>query len=451
MPENSLINCINRVNMSYERSDTMASKMTVIQPKKIREIKELRVCAYARVSAKNDDMLHSLGSQVAYYIDYISSHPGWKFVEVFHDKPITGTKEQRPEFLRMIEMCRRGEIDMIITKSISRFARNTVTALTYTRELKNLGVDVFFEMQNIHTMSSDGEIFLTCYASFAQDESLSVSQNCKWRIKKGFENGKMTDFRILGYDWVDHQLYINPKEAEIIKRIYSEYLEGKGLQGIANGLNKDGIKTKDGNSFGATSIRCILSNEKYIGDLILQKSYYDNYLTKKKMKNNGELDRFFVQDNHDPIIDRGTFERVQLEMQERSKNTVKTQSAPTVFTSLLTCGNCAKHYRKKKNSKKVVWMCPTYNLIGKSACDSQMIREDILKETSAKALDMPYFDEEVFKRKVKGITVLREHRLIYFFTDGTSKEMVWKPKSRAEAWTPEMKEKQSKLILERNS
>ena len=158
------------------------------------------------------------------------------------------------------------------------------------------------------------------------------------------------------------------------------------------------------------------------------------------MKNKGELERYFVQNNHEAIIDRDTFEKVQKEMEERSKKAPKTQSNPTVFTSLLTCGNCGKHYRKKTNSKKTVWMCPTYNHIGKSACDSQMIRDDILKETSAKALDMPYFDEEVFKKVVKSITVLSDNRLIYFFTDGTSKEMVWKQKSRADAWTPEMKE-----------
>lgn len=425
--------------------------ITTIKPRSIATLERKRVCAYARVSANNEDMLHSLGTQVSYYMDYIKSHIGWEFVEVFHDKPTTGTKEDRPEFLRMIEMCRRGEIDMIITKSISRFARNALTTLTYTRELKSLGVDVYFENQHTHTMTAEGEMLLSLFAALAQEESRAVSENCKWRIRTGFEKGQMTNFRILGYDWVDHQLHINKKEAEVVKRIFNEYLEGKGLQAIANGLNKDGIRSKDGNEFGYTSIRRILTNEKYVGDLILQKWYIDNHLSKKKKQNKGEKDRFFIEDNHEPIIDRETFGLVQKTLEERGKHVPKTKSAPCEFTSLLTCDKCGKHYRRKVNSKKVVWMCPTYSQKGKSACDSHMIRDDILKETSAKILGIPEFNEEVFKKKVDRITVKSDNKLIYFFTNGTSQEITWQQRSRADAWTPEMRAKQSQFILERIS
>ena len=224
------------------------------------------VCAYARVSVNDDDMLHSLNNQIVFYKQEIMSHPEWNFVGVFHDKPRTGTKEDRPEFLRMLKLCREGKIDMIITKTISRFARNTITTLKYSRELKSLGVDIFFESENLHTMSSEGELFLTLYAAMAQAESLSVSENCKWRIRRAFKEGIMTPCQILGYDFSGDMLTINEDEAETIGLIYKLYLDGKGFQTIANELNAKHIHTKYGKEFTDYGVRRILLNEKYTGE-----------------------------------------------------------------------------------------------------------------------------------------------------------------------------------------
>jgi len=191
-----------------------------------------RVAAYARVSSAKDEMLHSLAAQVSYYSRLIQQNPGWLYVGVYADEAMTGTKDNRPEFQRMLSDCRNKIIDRIITKSISRFARNTVTLLKTVRELKSLGVDVYFEEQNIHSMSGDGELMLTILASYAQEESLSVSENCKWRIRQDFSKGKPGNIKILGYDLVDGQLEINTEEANTVRMIFADYLSGMGKNAI---------------------------------------------------------------------------------------------------------------------------------------------------------------------------------------------------------------------------
>ena len=191
--------------------------------------KKKRVAAYARVSSGKDAMLHSLSAQVSYYSDYIQSN-GWEYAGVYADEAITGTKDKRDGFQKLLTECRNGNVDMVITKSISRFARNTVTLLTTVRELKELGVDVYFEEQNIHTTSADGELMLTILASYAQEESLSVSENMKWRIKKNFEDGKPWSGFVLGYRCENGQYVVVPEEAEVVRRIYREYLEGLGAK-----------------------------------------------------------------------------------------------------------------------------------------------------------------------------------------------------------------------------
>ena len=219
-----------------------------------------QVAAYARVSSGKDAMLHSLSAQVSYYNDLIQKEDGWEFVGVYADEAITGTKEGRADFQCMLTDCRNGKIDMIITKSISRFARNTVTLLETVRMLKALEVDVFFEEQNIHTMSADGELMLTILASYAQEESRSASENQKWRIKKNFEEGMPWCGRMLGYRIRDGQYYIIPDEAEIVRRIYREYLDGAGPNGIANRLTEDGIPTRNGGIWQPQTIAKILRN-----------------------------------------------------------------------------------------------------------------------------------------------------------------------------------------------
>lgn len=298
----------------------MAKDVVIIQQTTQTQQERKRVAAYARVSCGKDTMLHSLAAQIDYYRKLILNNPTWKFAGVFADEAKTGTKEDRAEFQALIAECRVGAIDIVITKSISRFARNTVTLLKYVRELKELGIDVFFEEQNIHTLSSEGELMLTLLASFAQEESLSVSENCKWRIRNGFLEGKTTSFRMLGYKVVNGELIVVPEEVATVKRIFDMYLAGYGIQTIANTLTAEGYPTVFGGDWHPYKVGAILDNEKYCGDLILQKTYRNNHIEKKKLRNTGQLQQVFIEDDHEAIIKKDVFRTVAEKRQRRSTN-----------------------------------------------------------------------------------------------------------------------------------
>ena len=229
------------------------------------------MAAYARVSTAKDTMLHSLAAQVSYYSNYIQNHPEWEYIGVYADEAQTGTKDSRPEFQRLITDCNADKIDMVITKSISRFARNTVTLLETVRHLKEIGVDVYFEEQNIHSTDGDGELMLTILASFAQEESLSVSENCKWRIRNNYKEGIPNTFKILGYDFHRGQITINEKEAETVRLIFNWYISGMGRLAIAKRLTSINHKPKNGGAWDSSKIKEILQNEKYAGDLLYRK------------------------------------------------------------------------------------------------------------------------------------------------------------------------------------
>ena len=341
--------------------------------------KRKRVAAYARVSSGKDAMLYSLSAQVSYYAKLIQSNTAWEYVGVYADEALSGTKDERENFQRLIADCKNGKVDMVITKSISRFARNTVTLLETVRELKSIGVDVYFEEQNIHTVSSEGELMLTILASYAQEESLSASENQKWRVKRNFENGMPWSARMLGYRYEDGKFVVIPDEAEVVKRIYRDYLSGMGAESIMKALTAEGITSRFGKPFCKNSIINILRNYAYTGSLMLHTTYRDNHLTKRKTKNLGELPKYHVENCHEPIIDIGTYNSVQTEMKKRSeKFTVSEPKKTYPFTGLITCSVCGKHYRRKTARGKSIWICPTYNTYGKAACASKAIPEDTL-------------------------------------------------------------------------
>ena len=295
--------------------------------------KALRVCAYARVSSGKDAMLHSLSAQVSYYNSLIQSHAGWLYCGVFSDEAITGTKSQRDGFQRMLASCRAGEIDLIITKSISRFARNTVTLLETVRELKSLGVDVFFEEQNIHTMSADGELMLTILASCAQEESLSASENQKWRIRKAFENGELVNLRFLfGYNITASGIQVNEKDAAIVREIFTRFNGGESLSSISRDLNGRGCERTFGGTWCADRIRNLLSNEKYTGNALLQKKYRNNHIDKKLVPNRGRLPMYYVAGSHESIIDQTAFDKAQVRLNEMARQAEKREK-PTRSTT----------------------------------------------------------------------------------------------------------------------
>lgn len=405
--------------------------------------KAKRVAAYARVSSGKDAMLHSLSAQISYYSEMIQEHPGWLYAGVYSDEALTGTKENRSGFQSLLADCRAGKIDMVIVKSISRLARNTVTLLETVRELKSLGVDVYFEEQNIHTLSSEGELMLTILASYAQEESLSVSENQKWRIQKNFKEGKPWNGTMLGYRNVNGMLTVVPEEAEIVKRIFDMYISGMGIQLIANTLNREGISTRLGAKFKRSAISKMLRNEAYAGNLLLQKTFKDNHIAKRTRINRGELPMYYVENAHEAIIPSEIFQKVQEMITQRAeKYAPPSLEKPAVypFTSLITCTKCGKHFRRKTVRGKPVWICPTFNYEGKDACAAKQIPEEILEKITSD-MDM---------ENVAGITADDGNRLLFHFTDGTVTERTWCDRSRSESWTDEMRQKARDRTKARN-
>lgn len=391
-----------------------------------------KVCAYARVSSGKDEMLHSLSAQISYYSEYIQSRGDWLYVGVYADSAVTGTKDSRDEFQRMLEDCRNGKIDMIITKSISRFARNTVTLLSTVRELKELGVDVWFEKENIHSISGDGELMLTILASFAQEESLSVSENCKWRIRHNYEEGIPNNFQIYGYDMKNHKLTVNEEEAEVVRKIFEMYANGDGTYKIVDYLKAHHIKSPRDSQWRPNRIMAILRNEKYLGDLLLQKVYSENHITKRRVANDGVLKQYYVSENHAPIIDRNTFERVQKIISEKAACNAHVNPYEYDFKDMVFCGKCGDKYTRKKIhggtvSEKYVWICRTYAHKGKTYCSNKQIPDEVLVNMAKR------YDTEIEK-----ILILESRMVQFIFADESEDIQEWEINRK---WTDEMKER----------
>lgn len=400
-----------------------------------------RVAAYARVSSGKDAMLHSLSAQVSYYSKLIQGHSGWEYVGVYADEALTGTKENRENFQRLLADCRNGKVDMILTKSVSRFARNTLTLLETVRELKNLGVDVYFEEQNIHSATSDGELMLTILASYAQEESLSASENQKWRVKQQFMNGKPWRGFMMGYRYDGEKYIIVPEEAEVVRSIFEDYLDGKGVAAIMKRLNEEGIPTQQGCTWHQSAVSRILRNYAYTGNLLLQTKFRENHLTKRTLVNHGELPQYHAENTHEPIIDIGTYNLVQVEMARRAERFAKPQTKTEYpFTRLITCAGCGKHYRRKVTKTGPVWICTTYNTLGKKACPSKAIPEPTLMAVAAEIGDFS---------KITAITADKDNTLIFFLENGETIVKRWKDRSRSESWTPEMRAAVGKKTKER--
>ncbi len=366
----------------------------VIIPAKSREEtgqteRRLKVAAYCRVSTDQEEQESSYEAQIGYYTEKIKNNAEWTLAGIFADEGITGTQaKKRPEFMKMIRLCRQGKIDVILTKSLSRFARNTVDSLNYIRELKMLGIAVISEKENINTLTAESEMLITIMSCFAQAESESISKNVSWGVRQSFKSGNvpMQYKKLLGYKKGENDLpEIVPEEAEIVEEIFRSYLDGMSLMQIADSLNSRGIKTKHKQTVWQTEVvKSILINEKYTGDALLQKTYITDCITKKSRKNNGELPMYLVKNHHEPIISRADFNRVQEEMARRgAKKAIanklgKTEqgkySAKYALSELLICGECGSHYRRvtwtAKGFKEIKWRCINRIQYGKKKCHS---------------------------------------------------------------------------------
>lgn len=365
----------------------------------------LRVAAYCRVSTKQEEQLNSYENQVEHYTERINSENGWTLEGIYADKGISGTSvKNRDEFNRMIRRCKQGKIDMIITKSIARFARNTVDCLKYVRLLNDLGVDVYFEEQGIHSNQPGAEFYITIYGSIAQSESENISANIKWGKAQSAKEGKVIfQYKnFLGYrKGEDGQPEIVPEEAETIRLIYDRFLAGDSLKGIAELLEEKGIKSPTGKAgWQFSTIQSILSNEKYKGDAIINKTYITDCISKKVRVNNGERPKYYVENSHPAIIDSATFGRVQEELARRSGKRKVRQKAKTeqgkysskyAMTELLVCGECKTPYRRctwtAGGKKKIVWRCINRLDYGKKYChNSPTIEESILQKAVMTAI-----------------------------------------------------------------
>lgn len=466
----------------------MARSITVIPARANRpqldeniETHKKRVAAYCRVSTDQAEQLSSYEAQVNYYTTYITNHPEYEMAGIYADEGISGTNtKKREQFNKMIEDCKVGKIDMIITKSISRFARNTLDTLNYVRMLKELEVGIIFEKENISTLDSKSEVLLTILSSLAQEESLSISVNSKWGIRRRFEQGKVivNHTKFMGYDKDENgNLVINEKQAKVVRRIYTDYLNGKGTNRIAHELEKDGIPNWNGKAkWYESSIKKMLNNEKYKGEALLQKTYTVDFLSKKRVENKGEVAQYYVEESHPPIIDKDTWEAVQLERERRKTFTeiYKIQKMDYItntnpFVGRIICGCCCGVYgRKVWNSnderlKRIVWQCNNkYVTKGRKGCNNKHINddilymafvsafnavlenrehfmskwneqvnsEDILKRVTAKrfidtfinAEPLERFDDDLYFKLVEKIVVYKDSRLIVSLLDGSEIE-----------------------------
>lgn len=407
----------------------MSSEMTVItipalpkeELRKDRTSAYIRVAPYCRVSTDLDEQQNSFDAQCQYYTELINNNPEWQLVKIFADEGVTGTQvKHRTEFLKMMRYARQGKIDMILAKSVSRFARNTVESLNAIRELTSLGISVYFEKENLDTMTQQDEVMLTIFSCLAQAESESISRNVSWGIRRSFEQGKVTlNYKtFLGYEkGPDDKPVIIPEEAETVKMIYSLFLEGHSFKEITNILTEHGRKNAQGQvSWNSEAVSRILKNEKYTGDVLLQKTFVADCISHTKKKNNGELPKYHVSNHHEGIIDKPTFRLVQEELTRRtSKRRVSHRltttesgkySAKYALTEKLFCAECGTPYRRvtwtAKGYKEIKWRCINRLDNGKKFChNSPSISEDKLHTAIVAALNTFCNEQETVSKVLR--------------------------------------------------
>lgn len=370
------------------------TKIDNVKPSQV-TAKKLRVAAYCRVSTDSDAQLESLEAQKTHYENYINARDDWEFAGLYYDEGITGTKaDKRPELIRLITDCKDRKIDFVITKSISRFSRNTTDCLEIVRTLLALHIPVYFETESINTGSMESELFLSILSSMAEGESSSIAENNKWSTQRRFADGTYKlSYLPYGYMQRDGEMLIHPEQAEVVKRIFADLLSGKGTDAIAKELNAEQVPTKKGGRWSSTSIRDILSNEKYVGDCLFQKTYTDSQFNRHK--NQGQMNQYFVSDHHEAIISHEDFDAAAaLIAQRAAEKGIKSGSSKYqqryAFSGKIICGECGDTFRRRIHSSTYVrypaWVCNTH-LADTKKCSMRFIRNDDLKVAFATMLN----------------------------------------------------------------
>lgn len=382
----------------------------------------LRVAAYARVSDDCDALRHSLSAQVSYYSNLIQKNPEWEYSGVYVDEGITGTSTaHRDDFNRLITDCNAGRIDKVLVKSISRFARDTVDCLNTVRHLKDLGIEVYFEREKINSLSEDGELMLTLLASFAQEESRSISENIKWSVRKKFEKGIPNGHKApYGYEWDGEMFRIIPEQGEVVKEIYRRYLAGESAYGIAKSLAKRGVTGQEGKLIEQSSVKEILSSMSYTGTMVLQKHFFtENHV---RRKNKGELPMYLVDEMFEPLVTEEDYQKSIRIRQRRAEQFPNNQDNLTVFSGKVKCGYCGFGVRRRNSGDRKRWVCNTRERKGMKNCGCRPLWEPELIEATENILG-DSIDNVAFDEKIEQITVFND-RLEFALQNGRIKSII---------------------------
>lgn len=374
-----------------------------------------RVAAYARISEVKGNTPQSLSAQVSYYNNLITENPDWEFAGVYLDAGITGTSTKRPGYQDLMTQCEEGQVDLILTKSISRFSRNTVDLLASVRHLKTLGVEVRFERENISTFSGDGELMLSILASFAQEESWSTSANVKWGIRKGFERGVTNQMCVYGYTWTGSEFIINEHQAEAVRYIYKRFLEDARYADIIRECIAIGYEAYWGGPFTSAAIKMILRQRRYTGNAILGQ-WYNPYPGHHGARNTGQAPTYFVEGINPVIIDQETWDKVQplLEARTKANNRQPHGVTLTIFHNKVSCGPCqcnanrATHHTTVDGTQIKSWKCPRRDKKRTYWCEGGSLREDRIMQATCLLTGADEFTEQLFIENIKQVTILRK-------------------------------------------
>ena len=439
------------------------------------KLRQKRVAVYVRVSRETETKHVSVEAQKQFLLEEIGARANWEFVGFYVDEGVTGTKMHRPAFDKMLRDARAGKIDIILTKSISRFGRNNSEMQKVLQELKSMDVTVIFDSDKLSTANPMAMMSIQLMGIQAENEARQTSENQKWSIRKRWEKGIPTYSRPYGYEMRDHEYKVIPEEAEVIRRIFDMYLSGKGVATIAKTLNHEGIPSRMGVKWSRNSISYILRNEKYAGNLILQKWYKKDFISKLGKMNYGELPMYLVENAHEPIITIDTYEKTQEEIKRRAGRRAQAPEQTTrLFSQLLICGGCGNtmYYKVNKGNGtfRELWMCKKHMELGKEVCPTRSIREDILIQTTKEVLmeqgiiPKPRRRKNYSKVKQKEITLtnefLKDHilrivvredqKLEYQLFNGEIVIKPWQYESRSKSWTPEMRQKARERTIQQN-
>lgn len=383
-----------------------------------------RVAAYCRVSTDAEKQLHSLSAQVSYYNELIQKTPNWEFAGIFSDEGISGRTTEREGFQKLLDACEKGKVDIVLTKSISRFARNTVDLLDTIRYLKHIGVEVRFERENINTFTSDGELLTTLLAAFAQAESENLSTNVRWAIQNKLKKGQPFNHKLFGYEWIDGEAHIIEKEAEIVRKVYQYCIDGMTARAIAKQLNEEGYVRKNGKSYTLSAVEYLLNQERYTGDEILQK-YYQDPVKHRRVKNEGQFPKYIVLESIPSIISRETYNKAHRILAGRRYTYGHTQRGFELspLSRKLYCTECGKRYSRHysgNNRNKPYWVC--WGKSNYKNCHAENITEGVAKTLIAMAMNTSEFDEELFTKSVDKVLISPGPKIRVIYKEGNDGE-----------------------------